>query len=256
MIKARLQLQRGDFGLDISLSLPATGITALWGPSGSGKTTVLRALAGLERAAGHVALNNEYWQDDSKGLFVPTHQRALGYVIQEAALFPHLDVLDNLRYGQRRAAKNTLSTDLDQSIALLELAPLLKRRTGSLSGGERQRVAIARALASRPRLLLMDEPLAALDAARKADILPYLERLHRSLSLPVIYVSHAFDEVTRLADHVVVMDQGRALRSGSIREVFSNVNTAMTDDAAAVWPASRWRSCGCVCTTCGAKPLS
>jgi molybdate transport system ATP-binding protein len=256
MINAQLRLQRRGFQLDVTLALPARGITALWGPSGCGKTTVLRALAGLDRAAGRVALNDEVWQDDATGHFVPTHQRAIGYVIQEPTLFPHLNVINNLRYGQRRASNHTSAHDLDASIDLLGIAGLLQRRPGTLSGGERQRVAIARALASQPRLLLMDEPLAALDAARKADILPYLERLHQTLSLPVIYVSHAADEVTRLADHVVLMDQGRAINAGALKEVFSNVNAAVWDDAGLGRPTRRWRACGCVCTTCNAQALS
>jgi molybdate transport system ATP-binding protein len=256
MINAQLRSQVGEFQLDVTLALPASGITALWGPSGCGKTTVLRALAGLDRVTGRVALNDEVWQDDATGHFVPTHQRAIGYVIQEPTLFAHLSVIDNLRYGQRRSSKNTSARDLDAGIELLGIAGLLQRRPNTLSGGERQRVAIARALASQPRLLLMDEPLAALDAARKADILPYLERLHRTLSLPVIYVSHALAEVTRLADYVVLMDQGRALTTGTLEEVFSNVNLPVRDDAGAVLHPRRWRSCGCVCTTCGAKPVS
>jgi molybdate transport system ATP-binding protein len=255
MINAQLRLQRGDFQLDVTLALAASGITALWGPSGCGKTTVLRALAGLDRAAGRVAINDEVWQDDAAGRFVPAHQRAIGYVIQEPTLFPHLNVMDNLRYGQRRANKNSSAHDLEPAVELLGIAGLLHRRPTTLSGGERQRVAIARALASQPRLLLMDEPLAALDAARKADILPYLERLHRQLSLPMIYVSHAIDEVTRLADHVVLMDQGRVLNSGALDEVFSNVNDPMADDVGAAPRTRRWRRCTCVCAICGAQPV-
>jgi molybdate transport system ATP-binding protein len=233
MIDAQLTLQRGDFSLDVALQLPAHGISALFGPSGCGKTTVLRALAGLEPAAGRVALNDEVWQDDTRGLWVPTHQRAVGYVIQEAALFPHLNVRDNLRYGQRRASKGGAAAT-DEIANLLGIAPLMARRTGTLSGGERQRVAVARALASQPRLLLMDEPLAALDAPRKAEILPYLERLHHALALPVIYVSHAMDEVTRLADHIVLMQAGRVQMAGPLMATLARADAVQGDDAGAV----------------------
>jgi molybdate transport system ATP-binding protein len=233
VISAELKLQRGDFSLDVALSLPAQGISAVFGPSGCGKTTLLRALAGLEPAAGRVALNDEVWQDDTRGLWVPTHQRAVGYVIQEAALFPHLNVRDNLRYGQRRASKGQTTTS-DDSAELLGITPLLARRTSTLSGGERQRVAIARALASQPRLLLMDEPLAALDAARKADILPYLERLHHTLALPVVYVSHAMDEVTRLADHIVLMQGGRVQMAGPLMATLARADAVHGDDAGVV----------------------
>jgi molybdate transport system ATP-binding protein len=175
--------------------LPARGVSALFGPSGCGKTTVLRALAGLVPAAGRVVLDGRVWQDDAVRCFVPTHRRELGYVIQEAALFPHLDVRRNLDYGRRRIAAQRQRIALEQAIELLGIGELMARRPDTLSGGERQRVAIARALATSPALLLMDEPLAALDAARKAELLPYLKRLHRDLSIPVVYVSHALDEV-------------------------------------------------------------
>ena len=236
MIDARLRLQRRDFELDVALALPSRGITALFGPSGCGKTTLLRALAGLERAAGRVALGNDVWQDDATGRFVPTHRRPLGYVIQDAALFPHLDVRGNLNYGSRRAAGESHRIALDASIDLLGIAHLLARRPATLSGGERQRVAIARALAAGPRLLLMDEPLAALEAARKAEILPYLERLHHELALPVVYVTHAMDEVARLADHLVLMHEGRALAVGPLSELMARTDLplARLDDAGVV----------------------
>ena len=236
MIDARLRLQRRDFELDVALALPSRGITALFGPSGCGKTTLLRALAGLERAAGRVALGNEVWQDDATGRFVPTHRRPLGYVIQDAALFPHLDVRGNLNYGRRRAAGESNRIALDAAIDLLGIAHLLARRPATLSGGERQRVAMARALAAGPRLLLMDEPLAALEAARKAEILPYLERLHHELALPVVYVTHAMDEVARLADHLVLMHEGRALAAGPLSELMARTDLplARLDDAGVV----------------------
>jgi molybdate transport system ATP-binding protein len=240
MIEARLRLARRDFTLDVALELPEHGVTALFGPSGCGKTTLLRALAGLERAAGRVALGPQAWQDDDAGCFVPTHRRALGYVIQDAALFPHLSVQGNLDYARKRAEPaqrgQAGGPALDQVVALLGIAPLMARRPATLSGGERQRVAIARALATRPRLLLMDEPLAALDAARKAELLPYLDRLHAELALPIVYVSHAIDEVARLADHLVLMDRGQAVASGPLADVLARLDLplALGEDAGVV----------------------
>ena len=224
MIAAELRLPRDAFTLDVALQLPAQGVSALFGPSGCGKTTVLRALAGLERAAGRVALDDELWQDDARGVFVPTHRRAIGYVIQEAALFPHLDVRGNLAYARRRAGAGAGRIALDQVVDLLGIGALMARRPDTLSGGERQRVAIARALAAGPRLLLMDEPLAALDAARKAEVLPYLERLHRELALPIVYVSHAIDEVARLAHQLVLMEQGRVVAAGVLADVMARLD--------------------------------
>jgi molybdate transport system ATP-binding protein len=239
MIEAELRLRRGAFLLDVALALPAQGITALVGPSGCGKTTVLRALAGLERASGRVALAGETWQDDATGCFVPTHRRPLGYVIQEAALFPHLDVRANLRYGQRRSNGESDRISLDRVVDLLGIAALQSRRPATLSGGERQRVAIARALATGPRLLLMDEPLAALDGARKAEILPYLERLHRELALPVVLVTHAMDEVARLADHLVLLRAGQVEAAGPLQVLLARTDLSLSrqDDAAVVLDA-------------------
>ncbi len=231
MIEVRLRLERRDFTLDVDLRLPGQGVTVLFGPSGCGKTTLLRALAGLESAHGRVALGGDVWQDERS--FVPAHKRALGYVIQEAALFPHLDVRGNLAYGARRSASPLALAPL---VELLGIAALMSRRPGTLSGGERQRVAIARALASGPRLLLMDEPLAALDAARKAEILPYLERLHAELALPIVYVTHAMDEAVRLADHLVLLDAGRALAAGPLADLLSRTDLPIqrADDAGVV----------------------
>jgi molybdate transport system ATP-binding protein len=236
MIEARLHLQRRGFTLDVTLALPARGVTALFGPSGCGKTTVLRALAGLEHAAGRVALGSEVWQDDAARLFVPTHRRALGYVIQESVLFPHLDVRRNLGYGLARIAPGARRIALDQVVALLGIGHLMARRPATLSGGERQRVAIARALATSPSLLLMDEPLAALDAPRKAELLPYLERVHEELAIPVVYVSHALDEVVRLADHLVLMDAGRVTAEGPLADMLARLDLpiALGDDAGVV----------------------
>jgi molybdate transport system ATP-binding protein len=238
-LQARLQLPRAGFLLDVDLQLPARGVTALFGPSGCGKTSVLRALAGLERAAGRVALGDEVWQDDARGIFRPTHQRALGYVIQEAALFPHLTVQANVDYGLRRIPPAARRIALPQVVDLLGIGALMPRRTHTLSGGERQRVAIARALATSPRILLMDEPLAALDAARKAEVLPYLERLVAELALPVVYVSHAIDEVARLAHTLVLMQQGRVLAAGPLAEVMARMDlpTARGETAGVVHDA-------------------
>jgi molybdate transport system ATP-binding protein len=238
-MQANLRLPRDGFTLDVHLDLPAQGVSALFGPSGCGKTTVLRAIAGLERAAGRVTVGGEVWQDDVGGIFVPTHRRELGYVIQESALFPHLDVRRNLDYGQRRIASDQRRIPLDQVVDLLGIGTLMARRPDTLSGGERQRVAIARALATSPRLLLMDEPLAALDAARKAEVLPYLERLHRELAIPVLYVSHALDEVARLANHLVLMDQGRVSAAGALADMMARLDlpTARGEGAGVVLEA-------------------
>ncbi|GKS88588.1 molybdenum ABC transporter ATP-binding protein [Acidovorax sp. SUPP2539] len=236
-IEARLRLQRpGGFALDVDLSLPGRGVTALYGPSGCGKTTCLRALAGLERAQGRVAVHGQVWQDDAQRLWLPTHQRALGYVFQESSLFAHLDVRRNLEYGLRRTPLSRRKVSLEQAVELLGLQPLLARQPSTLSGGERQRVAMARALAASPRVLLMDEPLAALDAQRKAEVLPYLERLQRELDIPVLYVSHAQDEVARLAQHLVLLHGGCVVASGPAQALLARLDLplAQGDTAATV----------------------
>jgi len=226
LIEARFEVSWPGFKLDVDERLPARGVTALFGHSGSGKTTLLRCIAGLERATrGRLSFNGETWQDERT--WVPTHRRPIGYVFQEASLFPHLTVLGNLRYGQRRSRAQDARDarfSLEHAIELLGIGHLLDRRPAALSGGERQRVGMARALAVSPRLLLMDEPLAALDLARKQEILPYLERLHDDLEIPVLYVSHAPDEVARLADHLVVMDAGRVQASGPLNEILSRLD--------------------------------
>jgi molybdate transport system ATP-binding protein len=224
-IEAQLRLSLGAFTLAADLSLPGEGVTALFGPSGSGKTSLLRCLAGLQRAAqGRLVINGETWQDESRRHFVPPHRRPLGYVFQDANLFPHLDVRGNLEFGRRRVPAAARRVSWEQAIGLLGIGHLLARGPERLSGGERQRVAIARALLCSPRLLLLDEPLASLDSARKKEVLPYLERLHEGLSIPMIYVSHAADEVARLADHLVVMDGGRVLASGPLAETLARLD--------------------------------
>lgn len=236
-IQARFRIERRDFSLAVDLTLPGRGITALFGHSGSGKTTCLRAMAGLERAAnGYFAIGDEVWQDEAAGRFVPTHQRALGVVFQEASLFPHLSVRGNMEFGQKRASTAGLRFALPEIAELLGIDHLLERNPTQLSGGERQRVAIARALLAGPQILLMDEPLAALDLKRKREILPYLERLHDELSIPIIYVSHSPDEVARLADHLVLLDTGKVVASGPLTETLARTDLpqAFADDAGVV----------------------
>ncbi|AMS22055.1 molybdenum ABC transporter ATP-binding protein [Pseudomonas synxantha] len=237
MIDIRLRLKYSAFALDVDLQLPGRGVTALYGHSGSGKTTCLRCVAGLERAEeAFVQINDEVWQDSHKGLFVPAHKRALGYVFQEASLFPHLSVRANLAFGLKRIPRQQRRVDMAQASELLGIGHLLERQPQHLSGGERQRIGIARALLTSPRLLLMDEPLAALDSKRKSEILPYLERLHDELDIPVLYVSHAQDEVARLADHIVLLSEGQALASGPIGETLARLDLplALGDDAGVV----------------------
>ncbi len=214
-LRARFLITLGEFTLDVDVTAPARGVTALFGRSGAGKTTFLRCAAGLERAReGLFAVDGETWQDDVARRFVPTHRRRLGYVFQEPALFPHLTVRGNLEYGWHRVPARERRLAFDEVVALLGATPLLPRDPRELSGGERQRVAIARALLTSPRLLLMDEPLASLDATSRAEILPYLERVRDELALPILYVSHIREEVLRLADHVIVLDRGRVVASG------------------------------------------
>jgi molybdate transport system ATP-binding protein len=190
--------------LDIDISLPERGVIAITGPSGAGKTSLLRVVAGLESASlGKVEINGEIWQDDEQNIFLATHRRSIGFVFQEASLFPHLSVQKNIEFGLRRIPVGNKKLSLRHAVELLGIASLLSRNPATLSGGEKQRVSIARALATSPKIVLMDEPLASLDEQRKAEILPYLERLHQELEIPILYVSHARDEVARLADYVV-----------------------------------------------------
>ncbi|MFN5354530.1 MAG: molybdenum ABC transporter ATP-binding protein [Burkholderiaceae bacterium] len=220
-LRLKFTLTRADFALHVDLQLPGRGVTALFGPSGCGKTTLLRCIAGLERASGSLMVNEHLWQDATH--FTPTHQRAIGYVFQEASLFPHLSVRGNLQYGMKRASRNG-NVAIDPIIDLLGIRALLDRKPEGLSGGERQRVAIARALAVDPQLLLMDEPLAALDLKRKQEILPYLDRLQATLEIPILYVTHSPDEVVRLAHHLVVMDAGSVVASGELADTLSQLD--------------------------------
>jgi molybdate transport system ATP-binding protein len=219
---ARFHINWPGFTLDFDLTIPGRGVTSIFGPSGSGKTTLLRCIAGLERVPdGFLSFKGEVWQDGQH--FLPVHKRPLGYVFQEANLFPHLSVLKNLRYGLERSSAQD-EESLDHAVALLGIGHLLQRMPERLSGGERQRVAMARALALRPRILLMDEPLAALDLARKQEILPYLERLRDQLEIPLLYVTHSPEETARLADHLVLMDNGRLTASGPLAETLARLD--------------------------------
>jgi molybdate transport system ATP-binding protein len=217
-LEVRLNRQFDGFKLDLDVSLPSHGVTILFGASGSGKTTVLRGIAGLDRVTkGRVVLNGEIWQDTDQGYYLKPSDRPVGYVFQDAALFPHLTVEANLNFGLRRSGAPGLNAR--PLIDLLDLGSLLTRYPEQLSGGEQQRVAIARALLSSPHLLLMDEPLASMDLARRDEFIPYLERLHQTLKIPVLYVTHAPEEVLRLADSMILMDAGEVLVSGELSEV-------------------------------------
>ncbi|WP_020592663.1 molybdenum ABC transporter ATP-binding protein [Kiloniella laminariae] len=220
-IIARFSGPLDDFDLDSEFTIPAKGVTALFGQSGCGKTSVLRCLAGLNRQpGGFLSVKGQVWQDETS--FLPTHQRPVGVVFQEASLFPHLSVKDNLVFGQKRAGERGELLRLDDIVALLGVGDLLGRSPLTLSGGERQRVAIGRALLCGPELMLMDEPLAALDRFSKDEIIPYLETLFRKLDIPMIFVSHDTDEVERLADWMVLMEKGRVLSSGPLGDVLSD----------------------------------
>jgi len=232
-LRARVDHGAG-FRLDVDLRLPGRGVTAVFGPSGCGKTTLLRAVAGLTRPApGRVVVAGDVWQDDAAGVWRPTHQRALGMVFQEASLFDHLSARGNLDFGLRRVPAAQRRVPLAQAIELLGIGHLLNRRPAQLSGGERQRVAIARALATSPRLLLLDEPLAALDAARKAEVLPWFERLARELRIPVLYVTHSLDEVARLADHLLLLHGGQAVAQGPVAGLLARLDVAQAHGDAA-----------------------
>jgi len=220
-IRARFGGSLGAFTLDVAFEAPTRGITALYGPSGCGKTTILRCIAGLQRLSGHFSIGGNSWQSDEAGIFRKPHERPVGYIFQDATLFPHLSVRKNLLYGARRAARNGTPQTIaeDEIIALLGIGHLLDRAPHALSGGEKQRVSVGRALLSQPRLLLMDEPLSALDQTTKEEILPYFEVLHEHLSIPILYVSHEIREIERLADRLVVLREGRVVTSGTLAEI-------------------------------------
>jgi molybdate transport system ATP-binding protein len=226
----KIKMSRPVFEMNLDLQVPGLGITAIFGPSGSGKTTLLRAVAGLEKnQVGRIQIGSHVWQDTQQGIDLPTWQRPLGYVFQESSLLPHLNVTDNLNFGLKRAEKSSGNAQSDAamalkaSIELLGIGSLLQRMPDQLSGGERQRVAIARAIAMQPKLLLMDEPLASLDAARRQEIFPWLTKLRDELKMPMLYVTHSTEEVTRLADHLVVLDQGQVKAQGPVGSVLTQV---------------------------------
>ena len=234
--RIKLTLERDPFNLEVDLSLPAKGVTAVFGSSGAGKTTLLRCVAGLEQATNAVVkVAGQTWQDDERQVFLKPWQRSVGYLFQEASLFEHLDVRGNLEYGVRRVASSSQGY-LDNLIELLGIGELLKRRTHQLSGGERQRVAMARALATEPQLLLLDEPLSSLDHARRQEILPWLERMRDEVDIPMLYVTHDVNEVNRLAETLVVLEQGQVVSAGPTADVLVNMQTPVIlgEDAGAL----------------------
>lgn len=236
IVKVSLSLgERTDsaFRLEVDLRLPGNGITGILGHSGSGKTTLLRCIAGLEhRQTGSVIVNGETWQDDST--FLPVHKRPLGYVFQEPSLFPHLNAQQNIAFGAKRAAQKPNEAQYQQILDMLGIAPILLKYPDQLSGGEQQRVAIARALMVDPQILLMDEPLSSLDDARKQEVLPYLEQLRDQLKIPMIYVTHSVNEVTRLAQQAVLLQYGKVVSSGSLNTVFGHQGNGTMNNLAAV----------------------
>jgi molybdate transport system ATP-binding protein len=222
---AQCRVTYPDFSLDADIDLPLVGVTALFGPSGSGKSTLLRIIAGLDRIPGNrVSVGDAVWQDDARGIFVPPHRRSIGFVFQDTQLFPHLSVEANIAYGMKRAGRRAPRYGLEQIVDILDLGALLTRRPATLSGGERQRVAIARAVMTSPNLLLMDEPLSSLDMERKDEILPFIERLGHEIGIPILYVSHAIDEVLRLASTLVLIARGRIVAKGPIEDVTSRLD--------------------------------
>ncbi|TCZ55563.1 molybdenum ABC transporter ATP-binding protein [Roseicella aquatilis] len=233
--------RRDGFALDLAFTAPGAGVTALFGPSGCGKSTVLAAIAGLLRPAeGRVTLDGEALLDTARGVAVPPERRRCAVVFQDARLFPHMSVETNLRYGLRRAPPGAPGPGFEEVVALLGIGPLLGRRPARLSGGERQRVALGRALLARPRLLLMDEPLAALDAARQGEVLPFLARLRATARLPILYVTHALEEVDALADRLVLLEGGRLVAAGAVEELSlrTDLPLAARRDAGAVLPCT------------------
>jgi molybdate transport system ATP-binding protein len=226
MIEAHIMHRQGDFTVDAHFTAGA-GVTALFGPSGSGKTSIVQMIAGLTRPEdARITFDGVVWNDTDRGIFLSPHRRRIGYVFQEGRLFPHLTVRQNLLYGRLFAPARQSGISEDEVVTLLGIERLLRQRPVTLSGGEKQRVAIGRALLSSPRLILMDEPLSALDRSRRLEILPYIERIRDEIRIPVVYVSHALEEVARLATKVVLLEDGRIRREGAPTDVFSDLSAA------------------------------
>lgn len=229
MLDVAIRQRLGSFDLDIAFATESRGVIALFGRSGSGKTSVINAISGLRRPdAGHIRVDGVTYYDSRERIEVPVEKRRVGYVFQDARLFPHMKVLTNLEFGLRRVPESERRIALGPVVDLLGLSHLLDRRPRNLSGGEKQRVALGRALLSQPRILLMDEPMASLDAARKAEIMPYIERLRDELNIPIVLVSHAIDEVVRLATTLVLIAEGRVVASGPVGEVLGRLDIAAT----------------------------
>lgn len=235
-----IKLKRKEFSIEAEFDIPSRGVMGIFGHSGSGKTTLLRCIAGLEKdAQGHIEINGQTWLSGTQNL--SSQDRNIGYIFQESRLFPHLSVQANLDYGTKRcSAQNTTSLDRDQLFELLNIGHLLERKPHQLSGGEKQRVAIGRALLKNPQIMLLDEPLASLDYKRKQEILPFLDRLHEELSIPMLYVSHSMEEVSRLCDYILVMEQGRVQFNGSLHDALISPESPLSraENAAAVLEGS------------------
>ena len=230
LLRLQIALDLGRFSLRVDEQVSASGVTAVFGPSGSGKSSLLRAIAGFESPeSGHISLGGETWFDQGRGINLPPHKRPIGFLFQDARLFSHLDVAGNLAFAERRSRATSASFPSEELIRILDLGALLPRAVDKLSGGERQRVALARTLLTRPRLLLLDEPLSALDRERKSEILPYLDRAQARFGLPALYVSHDIDEVAHIADRALVLVGGEVTMRGSVAEVFDRLDVAMID---------------------------
>jgi molybdate transport system ATP-binding protein len=231
-IDINLDIRRDAFSLTLNASIPEQGVTAIFGPSGSGKTTLLRAIAGLENDNNNfIKVGETVWQENS--ILVPTHKRNVGYVFQEPSLFMHLSVIDNIQFGLRRASQPVADQVLSDVIELLDIESFLTRMPNQLSGGEQQRVAIARALAPNPSMLLLDEPLAALGDEQKAEIFPYLESISKKLSIPILYVSHSRAEISRLADHILLLEKGNIKGFGNIKDVYASLDLPLAHQSSA-----------------------
>ena len=234
-IQGDIRVEKNNFILDVSINFPLNGVTGIFGHSGAGKTTLLRSIAGLEAFKGQLFFGESCWQHRGYGKSLPAHQRSIGYVFQDAGLFPHLTTEGNLRFAEKRATEKSIIS-FDKVVELLSLNKLLNNKPEQLSGGEKQRVAIARALLIAPKILLLDEPLASLGRTHKEDILPYLERLKGELNIPMLYVSHNMDEIARLSDHILLLENGNKLAEGPIHQVTSQlaVSEQLMSDAGVV----------------------